>query len=53
MQTDERDYVAIAALHKATYGILFFGTPHKGLVIDDIKRIVVGDDDHLRTKLLE
>jgi protein SERAC1 len=43
----------IAALHKATYSILFFRTPHKGLVINDIKHIVIGDDDHLRTKLLE
>jgi protein SERAC1 len=53
VQTDERDHAAIAALHKATYGILFFGTPHKGLVIDDIKRMVAGDDDYPRTKLLE
>ena len=53
MQTDERDHAAIAALYKATYGILFFGTPHKGLVIDDIKRIVAGDDDNPRTELLE
>ena len=43
MQTDESDHATIATLHKATYGILFFGTPHKGLVIDDIKRIVVGE----------
>jgi protein SERAC1 len=53
VQTDELDHATIAALHKATYGILFFGTPHKGLVIDDIKHMVIGDDDHPRTELLE
>lgn len=53
VQMDARDHATIAALHKATYGILFFGTPHKGLLIDDIKQMVVGDDDHPRTELLE
>lgn len=53
MQTDKHDHAAIAALHKATYGILFFGTPHKGLVIDDIQRIVTGEDQHPRIELLE
>jgi hypothetical protein len=53
VQTDKHDHAAIAALHKATYGILFFGTPHKGLVIDDIQRIVTGEDQHPRIELLE
>lgn len=53
VQTDERDHATIAALHRATYGILFFGTPHKGLVIDDIQRMVAGEDYHPRTELLE
>ncbi|KAH8682822.1 hypothetical protein BGZ60DRAFT_205902 [Tricladium varicosporioides] len=53
VQTDERDHATIAALHKATYGILFFGTPHKGLVIDDIQRMVAGEDQHPRMELLE
>jgi protein SERAC1 len=53
VQTDERDHATIAALQKATYGILFFGTPHKGLLIDDIKQIVAGDEDHPRTEILE
>lgn len=53
VQTDERDHATIAALPKATYGILFFGTPHKGLLINDIKHMVTGDDDHPRTELLE
>ncbi|KFZ13479.1 hypothetical protein V501_03685, partial [Pseudogymnoascus sp. VKM F-4519 (FW-2642)] len=53
VQTDERDNATIAALHKATYGILFFGAPHKGLVIDDIQRMVAGKDRHPRMELLE
>jgi protein SERAC1 len=53
VQTDERDHATIAALQKATYGILFFGTPHKGLLINDIKHMVAGDDDHPRIELLE
>jgi protein SERAC1 len=52
VHTDERDHATIAALHKATYSILFFKTPHKGLVINDIKHMVVGDNNYLRTKLL-
>lgn len=53
LQTDERDNATIAALHKATYGILFFGAPHKGLVIDDIQRMIAGKDQHPRMELLE
>jgi len=53
VQTDERDHATVAALLKATYGILFFGTPHKGLLIDDIQRMVAGEDQHPRMKLLE
>lgn len=52
VQTDERGHATIAALHRATYGILFFGTPHKGLVIDDIQRMIAGEDHHPRTELL-
>ncbi|RDW73410.1 hypothetical protein BP6252_07317 [Coleophoma cylindrospora] len=53
VQTNEHDHATIAALHKATYGILFFGTPHKGLVIDDIQRMISGEDRHPRAELLE
>ena len=53
MQIDELDYATIAALHKATYSILFFKTLHKGLIINNIKHIVVRDNNYLRTKLLE
>lgn len=53
VQADELDHATIAALYKATYGILFFGTPHKGLVIDDIQCMIAGEDYHPRTELLE
>jgi len=53
VQTDECDNATIAALHKATYGILFFGTPHKGLLVDDMQRTVAGEDQRPRKKLLE
>jgi hypothetical protein len=53
VQTDERDDATVAALHKATYGIQFFGTPHKEIVIDDIQRMVVGADHHPRIELLK
>ncbi len=53
MQTDECDHATIAALHKATYGILFFGTPHKGLIIDDIQQMVAVEGHHPRDRLLE
>jgi hypothetical protein len=51
--TYERDDAIIAALYKATYGILFFGTLHKGLVINNIQCRVAGEDHHPRTELLE
>jgi hypothetical protein len=43
----------IASLYKATYAILFFATPHKGLVVADMKRMLVGDPNHPRHNLLE
>ncbi|KAL1615287.1 hypothetical protein SLS56_011861 [Neofusicoccum ribis] len=39
-------------IYAATYGILFFGTPHKGLLVDDIRRLVAGND-HPRYGLLD
>jgi hypothetical protein len=52
-QTDERDNATISALYNATYGILFFGTPHTGMVIDDIQKMIAGEDHHPRVELLE
>ena len=33
--------------------MLLFGIPHKGLVVDDIQKMVAGQDNHLRSALLE
>jgi hypothetical protein len=49
----EDDHPTIATLHKATYGILLFGIPHRGLVVDDIQKMLAGEDGHPRKGLLE
>ena len=50
---DEDGDELISSLYKATYGILFFGTPHKGLVVTDIEKMIAEDDDHPRSALLK
>jgi hypothetical protein len=42
----------LASLYKAAYGMLLFGIPHKGLVIDDIQQMLTGQDKHPRSALL-
>jgi hypothetical protein len=37
----------------ATYGILFFATPHKGLIIDDIQSMMAGTQNYTRNILLQ
>ncbi|KAF7502176.1 hypothetical protein GJ744_006772 [Endocarpon pusillum] len=53
VQTTEDDDPTIAALHRATYGMLLFGIPHKGLVVDDIQKMLAGHSSHPRNALLE
>lgn len=53
MQTTEDDHPTIASLHKATYGMLLFGIPHRGLVVDDIQKMLAGEDGHPRAGLLD
>lgn len=53
VQTNEDDHPTIASLHRSTYGMLLFGIPHKGLLIDDIYKMVAGQDSHPRKALLE
>jgi hypothetical protein len=52
-QADNEDHPAISTLHKATYGILFFATPHKGLIIDDIQSMMAGTENHPRNILVQ
>ncbi|KAF2647177.1 hypothetical protein K491DRAFT_772574 [Lophiostoma macrostomum CBS 122681] len=53
VQTNEDDHPTIASLHKATYGMLLFGIPHKGLLVDDIQKMLAGQDNHPRSMLLQ
>ncbi|KAF2814949.1 uncharacterized protein BDZ99DRAFT_434927 [Mytilinidion resinicola] len=53
VQTHEDGDQTIASLYKATYGMLLFGIPHKGLVVDDMQQMLAGQDKHPRGKLLE
>jgi len=53
VQTNEDDHPTIAALHRATYGMLLFAIPHKGLVVDDIQKMLGGQGSHPRNVLLE
>ncbi|CAP91131.1 Pc13g00620 [Penicillium rubens Wisconsin 54-1255] len=52
IQTLEEDHPAITSLHRATYGMILFAIPHKGLVMDDIQQMLGGDGHHPREKLL-
>ncbi|KAF2633913.1 hypothetical protein BU25DRAFT_381757 [Macroventuria anomochaeta] len=52
VQTTEDDHPTIASLHKATYGMLLFGIPHRGLVVDDIQKMLAGEHGHPRRELL-
>ena len=53
VQTNENDHPTIATFHRATYGLLLFGIPHKGLVVDDIQKMLTEHDEHPRNVLLE
>ncbi|EHK42483.1 hypothetical protein TRIATDRAFT_293811 [Trichoderma atroviride IMI 206040] len=53
VQTNEDDDPTIATLHKATYGMLLFGIPHKGLLVNDIEKMLAGQDNHPRSALLQ
>ncbi|KAH7385972.1 hypothetical protein BKA66DRAFT_490292 [Pyrenochaeta sp. MPI-SDFR-AT-0127] len=53
VQTDEDDHPTVASLHKATYGMLLFGIPHRGLLLDDIQKMLGKENDHPRSVLLK
>ncbi|KAF2655155.1 hypothetical protein K491DRAFT_693174 [Lophiostoma macrostomum CBS 122681] len=53
IQAGEDDHPTIASLHKATYGMLLFGIPHKGLLVDDIQKMLAGQENHPRSTLLQ
>jgi hypothetical protein len=49
----EGDHPAITSLYPATYGMMLFAIPHKGLVMDDIQQMLAGHKSHLREQLLQ
>lgn len=51
MQTNNSDHPVLASLHRATYGIIFFAVPQRGLDVGDMKQIM-GEEKHPRTGLL-
>ncbi|KAF5000041.1 hypothetical protein FGRMN_2052 [Fusarium graminum] len=53
IQTTEDDHPAIVSLHKATYGMLLFSVPHKGLVMDDIQKMLAQEGNNSRNALLQ
>ncbi|KAF1966815.1 hypothetical protein BU23DRAFT_573760 [Bimuria novae-zelandiae CBS 107.79] len=53
VQVDEDDHPTVACLYRATYGILLFGIPHKGIVVDDIQKMLAGESSHPRDGLLQ
>jgi hypothetical protein len=53
VQTNEEDHPTIATLHRATYGMLLFGIPHKGLIVDDMLKMLAGKENHPRSVLLQ
>jgi hypothetical protein len=52
-QAHPEDHSDLAALYEATYGILFFAVPHKGMVIDDIQSMITGTENRPRNNLLQ
>ena len=53
VQTNEEDHPAIASLYRSTYGMLLFGIPHRGVLLDDILNMVAGENNHPRKPLWE
>jgi hypothetical protein len=49
----EGDHPAITSLYQATYGMILFAIPHKGLVMDDIQQMLTDDGCHPRRQLLQ
>ena len=50
-QANEGDEPIVSSLYYATYGMLFFAVPHKGIMVDDMLRML-GRDNHPRADLL-
>jgi hypothetical protein len=53
VQTMDDDHLAISSLHRATYGMVLFATPHKGLMMEDIQQMLSVSGTHPRKHLLQ
>ncbi|KAL4745419.1 P-loop containing nucleoside triphosphate hydrolase protein [Aspergillus terricola var. indicus] len=53
LQTMDDDHPAITSLHRATYGMILFAIPYKGLVIDDIQQMLSKGENKSRQQLLQ
>lgn len=53
VQANDDDHSTIKSLHRATYGMLLFAIPHKGLLIDDMQQLLAKHGDHPRQALLK
>ncbi|KAI9688231.1 MAG: hypothetical protein M1822_001737 [Bathelium mastoideum] len=52
-RADESDHPTLASLYRATYGMLLFAIPHKGLAMNDMKQMLDGQDKHPRKELIQ
>ena len=53
VQIMQDSHPTIASLYRATYGMLLFGTPHRGLMVNDIEQMLEGQENHPRHYLLQ
>jgi hypothetical protein len=44
---------AVPSALKATHGILFFGTPHRGMFVESLAKVLAEDGQNQRLELLE
>ncbi|PGH36217.1 hypothetical protein GX50_00901 [[Emmonsia] crescens] len=52
-RTFASDHPTITSLLGSTHGILLFAIPHRGLVVDDIRKMLAEDENHPRHTLLQ
>ncbi|KAL5043005.1 hypothetical protein BDW71DRAFT_210605 [Aspergillus fruticulosus] len=53
IQTMDNGHPAITSFHRATYGMILFAIPYKGLVIDDIQQMLSKGGNQSRQQLLQ
>ncbi|KAI5845839.1 hypothetical protein DFP73DRAFT_476894 [Morchella snyderi] len=51
-ECNPRDDPAVYAIHQATRGVIFYGTPHRGFLVDDILGMLNPQENSERVKLV-